>query len=154
MVPPTSPGDFSRILFPTDLTEASDAAAEYALTMATHYKARLYVVHTVDTSGEAAGFYLPHISFENLDHEMVVNAEKMLDKYCARFFKGLEECVQEVYLGIPYEEILKAVEDKDIDLVIMGAFARGRLDHFLFGSTTERVMRKIDRPVLVVPPRV
>lgn len=152
MVAMTKPGDFDKILFPTDLTEASNGAASYALTMASHYEAELYVVHVVDTSGEAAGFYLPHISYENLDREMVENAKKMLDNYCAKNFKDLKGLHKEVAQGVPYEEILKAAKDNDIDLVIMGTFAQGRLDHFLFGSTTERVMRKIDRPVLVVPP--
>lgn len=151
MVAMNNPGKFEKILFATDLTEAGTDAAAYAHMMARSYGAKLHVIHVVDTSGEAAGFYLPHISYENLDKEMVENARGMLDKYCARHFEG-DPVEKEVRSGEPYEEILKVVEENDIDVVVMGALSRGRLDHFLFGSTTERVMRKINIPVLVIPP--
>ncbi len=152
MVSKSATGQFERILFPTDLTPGSDPAAKFAMTLATHYKAELYVVHVVDTSGEAAGFYMPHISYENLDRDMVESGKKLLEKYCAKHFSGLANCHHEVLEGEPYKEVVSFADDKDVDLIIMGAVAKGKLDHFLFGSTTERVMRSVKRPVLVVPP--
>lgn len=141
-----------RILFPTDFSGASIHAASYALSLARAYKARLFVVHVVDTSEEASGFYLPHLSYEKLDAEMKESAAGMLDKFCAVRFKGFRDMEKSVLAGEPYKEIIKAIRGSDIDLVVMGTFGKARIDRFFFGSTTERVLRKSSCPVFVVPP--
>lgn len=139
-----------NILITTDFTEASVHAASYAASLARSYGAALHVVHVVDTSEEAAGFYLPHLSFEKLNEEMKDTAGAMLKKFCEKNFKGHEELKATVLAGEPYREILKAAAGADV--IVMGTFGKAHLDRVLFGSTTERVMRKAKCPVLVVPP--
>lgn len=142
---------FKTILFTTDFTEASVHAASYAASLAKSYGATLYVLHVVDTSDEAAGFYLPHLSFEKLDAELKDTAGAMLKKFCAKNFKGQDGLKATVHTGEPYKEILKAAAGADI--IVMGTFGKkAHLDRLLFGSTTERVMRRAKCPVLVVPP--
>lgn len=141
-----------KILFPTDFSGASIHAAAYALSLARAYKARLYVLHVVDTSEEASGFYLPHLSYEKLDREMRESAKEMLDKFCSARFKGLKDIEKRILAGEPYKEILKVIKGTDIDIVVMGTFGKARIDRFFFGSTTERVLRKSSCPVFVVPP--
>lgn len=141
-----------KILFPTDFSGASIHAAAYALLMARTYKATLYVLHVVDTSEEASGFYLPHLSYEKLDRELLESASGMLDKFCSTRFKGYRNIEKRVLSGEPYKEILKVIKGADIDMVVMGTFGKARIDRFFFGSTTERVMRKASCPVFVVPP--
>jgi len=141
-----------NILFPTDFSGASIHAASYALSLAKAYKAKLHVVHVVDTSDEASGFYLPHISYEKLDKEMRSSALAMLDEFCALRFKGYNNLESRLLAGVPYKEILKIIKNMEIDLVVMGTFGRAGVDRFFFGSTTERVMRKSSCPVFVVPP--
>jgi nucleotide-binding universal stress UspA family protein len=143
---------FKRILFPTDLTDASENAFPSALSLARQYGAKLYVIHVVDTGHEAAGFYVPHLSFERLHGELRQGAEGMLKKFCRRRLRGFEGCETHILEGEPYREIIKFVNDNKIDLVVMGTFGKGRMDRFMFGSTTERVMRKVNCPLLVVPP--
>lgn len=141
-----------KILFPTDFSGASIHAASYALSLAKAYKAKLYVLHVVDTSEEASGFYLPHLSYEKLDREMRESAKEMLDKFCSARFKGFKDLEKHTLAGEPYKEILKVIRGSNIDLVVMGTFGKARIDRFFFGSTTERVMRKSSCPVFVVPP--
>lgn len=141
-----------RILFPTDFTGASIHAAAYALLMAETYKARLYVVHVMETSDEARGFYLPHLPYEKLDEQMRQSAEEMLRRFVEARFKGYKDIEARVLEGEPYKEILKVLKESEIDLAVMGTFGKARIDRFLFGSTTERVMRGAVCPVLVVPP--
>ncbi len=142
--------DFATILFTTDFTGASVNAASYAASLAKSYGAKLLVVHVVDTSEEAAGFYFPHLSYENLDLELKDTATAMLKKFCDKNFKGLKGLEMKVLSGEPYKEILKAASGAD--LIVMGTFGKAHLDRVLFGSTTERVMRKAKCPVMVVPP--
>ncbi len=152
MAEKSGPADFERILLPTDFTEASENAALYALNMATKYDARLYVLHVVDLTEDAAGFYVGHPSFENLDKEMLKAAEGMLEKFCAKQFDGFDGLEMKAVAGEPYKDILKAVDKDGIDIVIMGTCGKGGIERFFFGSTTERVLREADCPVLVIPP--
>lgn len=141
-----------NILFPTDFSGASIHAASYALSLAKAYKAKLHVVHVVDTSEEASGFYLPHLSFEKLDKELRESALAMLEEFCSLRFKGYKNIECRLLSGVPYKEILKLVKNIETDLVVMGTFGKAGIDRFFFGSTTERVMRKATCPVFVVPP--
>lgn len=141
-----------RILFPTDFSGASIHAAGYALSLAEKYKARLRVVHVMETSREARGFYLPHFSFDKLDEEMRASAKDMLRKFVETRFKGFSDIETDLLEGEPYKEILKQVKSSDPDIVVMGTFGKARVDRVIFGSTTERVMRKSPCPVLVIPP--
>jgi len=143
--------EFKNILFTTDFTEASVHAASYAASLARIYGAALRVLHVVDTSEEAAGFYLPHLSFEKLDEELKDTARAMLKKFCEKNFKGLDGLNATVVTGEPYREILQAAAGADV--IVMGTFGKkAHLDRLLFGSTTERVMRRAKCPVLVIPP--
>lgn len=143
---------FERILFPTDFTSASENAAAVALRLARQNKARLYVLHVVDTGREATGFYLPHLSYEKLDREMVDAAREMVDDFSSRVFKGYRNIEKHVLKGEPYKEIVKVIKGMKTDLVVMGTFGKARIDRLFFGSTTERVMRQALCPVLVIPP--
>lgn len=143
---------FERILFPTDFSSASVNAAEYALMTARQHKAKLIVLHVVDTSDEAVGIYVPHLSYEKLEEEMTSTAADMLGRFAARSFAGFRNIETRTAAGEPYREILKVVKKEKISLVVMGASGKAGIDRFIFGSTTERVMRKVDCPILIIPP--
>jgi nucleotide-binding universal stress UspA family protein len=44
--------------------------------------------------------------------------------------------------------------ENNVDMVIIGSCGKmGDMDHIFFGSTAEKVLRFITRPVLCVPPK-
>ncbi len=143
---------FERILFPTDFSESSEEAASYALMIARQHGSEIYALHVVDTSMEPAGLHVPHPSHEQLEEEAAKAAEGMLERSSARLFKGFEDVSAHGVTGVPYKEIIKFAKKTKIDLIVMGASGKGGIDRFLFGSTTERVLRKTHCPVLVIPP--
>jgi nucleotide-binding universal stress UspA family protein len=49
------------------------------------------------------------------------------------------------------ESILATADDLDANLIVMTTSGRDSLDQALLGSTTERVLRNADCPVLAVP---
>ncbi len=63
--------------------------------------------------------------------------------------KGVEvkEIVKE---GKATDEVLKAVKEEKIDLLIMIGHEESRLEHFLFGRSTEEILRKMPCSVLMV----
>ncbi|RJX34893.1 MAG: universal stress protein [Desulfarculus sp.] len=56
-----------------------------------------------------------------------------------------------VRVGVPANEILKAVGETGCDLVVIGSLGRGHVSGALFGSTAQKVVRRSPVQVLVVP---
>jgi nucleotide-binding universal stress UspA family protein len=55
--------------------------------------------------------------------------------------------------GTPHLEIVRLAQKLKIDLVVMATHGRGFFSHAILGSTTERVIRRVSCPVLVVRDR-
>lgn len=142
--------EFKTILFANDFAETSEEVFDYALSLARKYGAKLLIVHVINEPVDLRGFYVPHISFENLEKEIVEGAEKMMDKFCRTKVKDYADYETMILSGIPYEEIIKKAEEAQASLIVMGTHGRRGLDHMLFGSTAERVVRGAGCPVLTV----
>lgn len=141
---------FSTILFANDFSESSEHAFEYAATLAQKFDAKLIIIHVINEPIDLRGFYVPHISFEKLEKEIEEGAEKMMQKFCRTFLKDYKNFQTFIVAGIPYEEILKKAEQEQASMIVLGTHGRTGVDHFLFGSTAERVVRKAACPVMTV----
>src|SRR5512145_3369607 len=102
---------FSTILFANDFSEGADHAFDYALSLAKQYSAKLVIIHVINEPVDLRGFYVPHISFDNLEKEIADSAEKMLDRFCADNLKGFATYEKFVLSGIPYEEIVNKADE-------------------------------------------
>ena len=60
------------------------------------------------------------------------------------------EVVEQVVQGKPSAEIMRFASDNEVDMIVLGTHGKGMLDQALFGSTTERVVRRAPCPVLTV----
>jgi nucleotide-binding universal stress UspA family protein len=58
-----------------------------------------------------------------------------------------------IYAGIPFREIVRAADEHNTDLIILGTQGRTGLSHLFIGSTAERVVRHAPCPVMVVRER-
>jgi len=141
---------FDKILFATDFSESSEHAFEYALSLAQQFHCRLTILHVINEPVDLRGFYVPHVSFENLEKEIEEGAEQMMTKFCATHITDFTDYETLIVTGIPYEEILKLAEKNQVSFIVLGTQGRSGIDHLLFGSTAERVVRKALCPVVTV----
>jgi nucleotide-binding universal stress UspA family protein len=141
---------FDTILFATDFSEGSEHAFDYAFSMAKTFGSRLLIVHVINEPVDLRGFYVPHISFEKLEKEIEAGAEKMMEKFCRTRMADFTSYESVILTGVPYEEILKKAEEEKVALIVLGTHGRSGIDHILFGSTAERVVRKARCPVMTV----
>src|ERR1039457_1629181 len=142
---------FTKILFATDFSENSDHAFDYALSLAKSFNARLSVIHVINEPIDLRGFYVPHISFETLEKEIEEGAAKMMEKFCRTRIGDFSNYETLIVAGIPFEEILRKADEAQASIIVMGTQGRKGIDHFLFGSTAERVVRNAKIPVMTIP---
>ena len=142
--------NFSTVLVAIDFSDSSDSAFQMALSMAKVFSARLLVVHVINEPVDLRGFYVPHISFARLEEEIQEGAEKMMESFCRTHLVDFKDFEEIIVSGLPYEEIIAQAEERSADLIVIGTHGRSGLDHVLFGSTAEKVVRKSTIPVLTV----
>jgi nucleotide-binding universal stress UspA family protein len=142
--------EFKNILFATDFSDSSDHAFRFALSMAKCFNSSLLILHVINELVDLRGFYVPHISFDKLEEEMDASARKMMYKFIHNQLADYPNVQSFVTPGIPYDEILRLADEKGVDLIVMGTHGRTGLDHVLFGSTAEKVVRKSPVPVMTI----
>jgi len=142
--------NFSTVLVAVDFSDSSDNAFQMALTMAKSFSAKLLVLHVINEPVDMRGFYVPHISFERLENEIKEGAEKLMESFCRSNLADFKNYETVIVSGLPYEEIIGQADEKGADLIVIGTHGRSGLDHVLFGSTAEKVVRKSRIPVLTV----
>ena len=147
---------YKKILLPMDGSEPSERAGGHAIWTSNASGADIVVLYVVDTYSLRSA-YLPNFKGELYDSlqkegERIVELfrEKLEESQCKGLCKGVK-LKTEVTGGKPYEEILSTINKEGIDLVVMGAAGRHNLDRILLGSTTDKVLRSAEVPVVVVP---
>jgi len=137
-----------RILVPTDFSESANHALAYGISFAREYKAELVLLHVVETlSVGYAGDLFP-VPMAEVLNEITAYARGELAKAAAQAGERGVTARQVVIQGKPATEVIRYAKEQAIDMIVLGTHGRGVLDHALFGSTTERVVRKAPCPVL------
>jgi nucleotide-binding universal stress UspA family protein len=140
-----------NILVPLDLSSASERVADYAVTMARCFGARVTALVVVDQAEGLKGLNLPHIAYDELVPDLEDRARKNLETYRRKHLGAVQDLELRVTHGEPWVRILEALREESFDLVVMGTHGRRGLDRAIFGSTAERVLRRSPIPVVAVP---
>ena len=144
--------EIKKILFPVDLTENSSKILPYVLSASERYSSMIYLLHVVHDLLKWGHLYVPHPSLDEFQKEALEGAEKAMDRICQEQLQSCPNFQRRIVSGDPAAEILKTIESEGIDLVIMGTHGRKGLEHTIFGSVAENVVKKSPVPVLVVNP--
>lgn len=142
---------FQRILFCTDLSENADFAFSFAVDAAQRRPGcQLYLLHVIPET--EAQFWKTYVyEVEDVDNKAKRDLDEQIRQaYLSRLPAGVEVKV-EFRIGKDWQEILDVAQKIDADLIVMGRQGRGSLQKALFGNVTEKVTRKAQCAVLVVP---
>lgn len=140
---------YRKILVTTDFSDHALAAVEHAGWLARRLEAELVLLFVVPDD-------LPPVLVGVSEEER----HQILEEHRDRSVSHLEEYAAEhlggvnvkplVKVGPPARRIVQAAGEEGADLIVMASRGYGPLRQVLLGSTTERVLHRTDRPVLVV----
>lgn len=130
-----------KILCPIDFSLESKRALSNAIALAHKFNACLIVISVYEVS------QLFHISntiqMDEHLNTMRKNCENKMDSFLNEFTLVDIELTKEVKPGKPATEILNAIKEHDVDLLIMGTTGKSGINRILIGSVTESVIREI-----------
>ena len=138
------------VLFPTDFSNGARAAMDYALSLAKDYNARLVLLYVIQDISIAEWYIPSSISATDLVEDMQKSAGKEMEKWGAEAAAKVKDVEKMVVRGVPFVEIIRTAKEKKADMIVIGTHGRTGIDHMLFGSTAEKVVRKSPCPVLTV----
>lgn len=138
-----------NILFATDFSQAAGAAAPIAIQIARRYGAKVYGVHVNrfdDYTAAAPSAWAA----------MAERAEKETREDAGRLNEQLQSIEHEVVIGEGnlWEVLSNMIQQKEIDLVVVGTRGRTGFGKTLLGSVAEQILRQSPCPVLTVGPHV
>ncbi|RJP68526.1 MAG: universal stress protein [Candidatus Abyssobacteria bacterium SURF_17] len=143
--------NIERILFPTDFSEHSKHAFHYALSFAKEYNAKLYMLHVIEDIQYLANAYMFDVpimpSFADMEQNRLKEMQEFIDREVTDATLKIEKVVRR---GRPFIEIIQMARDEKIDLIVIATHGRGGLEHVVFGSVAEKVVRKAPCPVLSI----
>jgi universal stress protein A len=142
--------DLKRVLVLVTPTRDCIDVVNEAVALAGRFSANLYVLDVVYNPFAYTGWNLP---MPSLDREYQQNLQQVRDRLQAMVMeeKGrgflIETLLKE---GEPSEQIMKVIEEKKIDLLMLPHHAEGRMEHYFSSRVAERVMRKMPCSVMLV----
>lgn len=141
---------FQRILLPSDFSDCSAEAARAARRLAGMFGARLTVLHVLDEPAALDPMFRGEVPLELLRGRMEQYAREGMEAFVAAQFGGVENVETRIASGVPYREILREARETGADLIVIGTHGRTGVEHVIFGSTAEKVVRMAPCPVLTI----
>ncbi len=155
-----------KILVATDFSADSTAALRQAVDLADRSQAELTLAHVLEDVASAvpgttfeAHWHMPPAELHKAERKLRQQAAERLDGLLEAYRSGRRKLRSETFVGVPFVEIIRAVQKKRYDLVVAGTRGLTGVKRFLVGSTAERLVRKCPCPVWIVkataegPPR-
>ena len=142
---------FNSLLVPIDFSEAAEAALHWAAGIIAGEEPTIVLLHVIDESLVSQLVSNNFGSHEEVVTQLREHAERELNA-CLVGARPELQIDRIACVGKPFLEIVRKASDFAVDAIVMsGVGAGGGVEHLLFGSTAEKVLRGSKRPVVVLP---
>lgn len=142
--------DIKRILVVSRMDKASPKAVHYGISLARNLGAEVIVLHAVYNPFGLEGWSLPIPNLEEEYRKLLESARQELHEQIAQEKKDGLEIKEIVVNGEPTKEILKTIRENNVDLLVLSMHSEGKLEHMLFGHSTDEIIRKLPCSVMLV----
>lgn len=140
--------NYQHILLAADFSEHGLVVAQKAQLLANQHKAKLSIIHIIDTLPITDNTYGPIIPFDiELNDLLMTSAKKQLSEMSKKF--NIPEQQQYLEIGSTSLEIVSVAEEQNVDLIVLGSHGRHGFA-LLLGSTANGVLHHAKCDVLAV----
>jgi nucleotide-binding universal stress UspA family protein len=142
--------EIKKILVPIDFSDYSKSSLKYAVSFATIFKAEIILVYVVEPVIYPPDFSMGQIAIPSVNPEWDIKAKEELEKLArAEIPEGIKVSFV-IKTGKPFLEIIDTAAEENADIIIIATHGHSGVEHILFGSTAEKVVRKAPCPVLTL----
>lgn len=139
-----------KILIPIDFSEYSKDALSYAVEFNRSFAAHILLIYVVEPVIYPADFSFGQVALPSMELELRERGQTQLDTLIKNEIPGDMSASGIVRSGKPFVEIIKTAREEAVDLIIIATHGHTGIEHILFGSTAEKVIRKSPCPVLSI----
>ena len=149
-----------KVLIALDYDPTAQTVAEGGFSMAKAMNAEVILLHVIaDTVYYSSTAYSPIMGFtgqmemEQIQWDSAGTLKKVTSHYLNNVKEYLgDEAIQTIVAeGDFADAIIKAAEDLDADILVMGSHSRKWLEKIILGSVTEKVLKITTLPLFIIP---
>lgn len=129
------------VLTPIDGSDCSYRAVEHAAEFVQRYDGTLHVVHITTVEGNSAQEILDRASSILADEGITADSEIVSDL----------QATDPRYGNRIGKDILRLVEEREYDHIIMGHHGAGAVERLVLGSAAQTVIQAAEVPTTVIP---
>lgn len=142
--------DIKKVLVPIDFSDYSKSALKYAVSFCKHFNADIILIYVIEPVIYPPDFSMGQIAIPSVNTEWDERAKEELDKLAKSDITKGAHVKTIIKTGKPFIEIIETAAELDVDLIIIATHGHSGVEHILFGSTAEKVVRKAPCPVLTL----
>jgi nucleotide-binding universal stress UspA family protein len=143
---------FERILIPTDFSDPSQRAVEYAKSIAKSSNSHLLLVHVNERVNQPVNPITPPEDIWIDQGVVQEKIEQQLEQIGAELRSNGFRAQAISVTGTVQSELLSLAMKERADLIVVGTHGRSGVERLLLGSDTEALLRRVSCPVFVVGP--
>jgi len=139
-----------KILVPIDFSDYSKKALHYTVAFAKQFNAQIYLVYVIEPVVYPADLSMGQVAIPQAEIDLSAKSKEELKQLAEIEIGNLLKYYIIIKNGKPFMEIIETASEIDADLIIISTHGHTGVEHLLFGSTTEKVVRKAPCPVLTI----
>jgi len=142
--------EIKKVLVPIDFSDYSKNSLRYAVNFAKQFNAEIYLIYVLEPVIYPPDFSMGQIAIPSINAEWDERAREELENLAKTEIPDGINVKTILKNGKPFLEIIDTASEENIDLIIIATHGHSGVEHILFGSTAEKVVRKAPCPVLTL----
>jgi len=142
--------EIKKVLVPIDFSDYSKNSLRYAVNFAKQFNAEIYLIYVLEPVIYPPDFSMGQIAIPSINAEWDERAREELENLAKTEIPEGVNVKTILKNGKPFLEIIDTASEENIDLIIIATHGHSGVEHILFGSTAEKVVRKAPCPVLTL----
>ena len=139
-----------KIMCAIDFSDFSNIILSYGKALASEFDSKLCLCHVVQGTLMVSSHITPYLDYAGIESQRIEHARDRLEKMAEEF--GID-CEVMISAGNPADEIERTARENNFDMVIAATHGGSGMKRFLIGSVTNRLVKILSCPLMVLHSR-